>query len=211
MMDKTQHWQQVYQTKSSADVSWFQSVPQQSLDFIKGFNLGKDAAIIDVGGGDSLLVEELLKLGYTNITVLDISAAAIEKAKARLGDAAVNIKWIVSDILDFTPAEKYHCWHDRATFHFLTSTADTEKYVQIANGAIAENGKIVVATFSTEGPLKCSGLPVKQYSESLLSQTLQRWFKKIRCITTDHLTPFNTIQNFIFCSFTKSQFNYGHS
>ncbi len=209
-MSKKLHWQQIYQTKSPTNVSWFQQVPQQSLDFISSFNLHKAAAIIDVGGGDSLLVDALLKLGYTNITVLDISAAAIEKAKERLGDAAVNIKWIISDILDFTPAEKYDCWHDRATFHFLTSNADTEKYVQIANGAIAENGKIIVATFSTEGPLKCSGLPVKQYNESLLSETLQHWFKKLRCVTIDHLTPFNTIQNFIFCSFTKLHFNYGH-
>lgn len=208
-MDKQSHWQQVYQTKSATDVSWFQAVPQQSLDFIKSFNLDKTAAIIDIGGGDSLLVDALLQLGYTNITVLDISAAAIEKAKARLGAAAAKVKWIVSDILDFTPTEKYDCWHDRATFHFLTTAADTEQYVQIANSAVSENGKIVVATFSTEGPLKCSGLPVKQYNENLLSQTLQRWFKKIRCITTDHLTPFNTLQNFIFCSFKKTT-AYGH-
>lgn len=209
-MDKQSHWQQVYQTKSAADVSWFQAVPQQSLDFIKGFNLDKTAAIIDIGGGDSLLVDALLQLGYTNITVLDISAAAIEKAKSRLGTAAVKVKWIVSDILDFTPTEKYDCWHDRATFHFLTNSSETEKYVQIANGAVNENGKIVVATFSTEGPLKCSGLPVKQYNETSLSQTLQRWFKKIRCITTDHLTPFNTLQNFIFCSFKKTTLSHGH-
>jgi 2-polyprenyl-3-methyl-5-hydroxy-6-metoxy-1,4-benzoquinol methylase len=209
-MSKRSHWQQVYQTKSATDVSWFQAVPQQSLDFIKSFNLDKTAAIIDIGGGDSLLADELLKLGYTNITVLDISAAAIKKAKARLGATAKNVKWIVSDILDFAASEKYDCWHDRATFHFLTNAADTEQYVQIANSAVSENGKIVVATFSTEGPLKCSGLPVKQYNESLLSQTLQRWFKKIRCITTDHLTPFNTLQNFIFCSFKKTTLSHGH-
>ncbi len=210
-MDLQKHWQQVYTAKQLSEVSWYQPVPQQSLDFINSFNMDKTASIIDVGGGDSLLVDELLKLGYTNITVLDISAAAIERAQARLGNTAVNVKWIISDILNFVPGEKYDCWHDRATFHFLTSNADTEKYVQVANNAVRENGKIVVATFSTEGPLKCSGLAVKQYNEGLLSQTLQRWFKKIRCITTDHLTPFNTIQNFIFCSFKKSTAAYGHS
>lgn len=210
-MDKQQHWQTVYQTKSPADVSWFQQQPQQSLSFIKAFNLPKDAAIIDIGGGDSRLADNLLQLGYTNITVLDISAAAIEKARQRFSSKAPLVKWIVSDILDFKPAEKYDCWHDRATFHFLTREKDIEKYVSIANAAVKDDGRIVVATFSTTGPQKCSGLPVKQYDESLLGKTLQRWFKKIRCITTDHITPFNTIQNFIFCSFKKLHTGYGHS
>ncbi len=210
-MNIEQHWQTVYEEKSPTDVSWFQPQPQQSLDFILGFGLPLSAAIIDVGGGDSLLVDNLMQLGYTNITVLDISAAAIEKAKQRLGEKASLVKWIVSDILDFNPSSKYDCWHDRATFHFLTEENDIEKYVSIANAAIKGEGRIVVATFSSTGPLKCSGLPVKQYNESLLSKTLQRWFKKIRCITTDHITPFNTIQNFIFCSFKKLQISYGHS
>lgn len=210
-MDKQSHWQNVYQTKSLTDVSWYQQVPLQSLEFIEKFNLPKDAAIIDIGGGDSLLADNLLLLGYTNITVLDISAAAVEKAKQRLGANAARIKWIVSDILDFQPAEKYDCWHDRATFHFLTEQNDIERYVNIANAAVNTDGKIVVATFSTEGPLQCSGLPVKQYSETALSKTLQHWFKKIKCITADHITPFNTIQHFIFCSFQKLNFNYGHS
>jgi 2-polyprenyl-3-methyl-5-hydroxy-6-metoxy-1,4-benzoquinol methylase len=210
-MNKQSHWQNVYQTRSLTDVSWFQQVPRQSLEFIEKFNLSKDAAIIDIGGGDSLLADNLLQLGYTNITVLDISAAAIAKAKQRLGDNAAKVKWIVSDILDFRPAQQYDCWHDRATFHFLTAQADIDQYVKIANAAVNTAGKIVVATFNTEGPLQCSGLPVKQYNESTLSKTMQHWFKKIRCITTDHITPFNTVQHFIFCSFQKLHFNYGHS
>lgn len=210
-MDKQSHWQNVYQTKSLTDLSWYQQVPKQSLEFIEKFSLPKEAAIIDIGGGDSLLADSLLQLGYTNITVLDISAAAIEKAKQRLGAAAAGVKWIVSDILEFKPAEKYDCWHDRATFHFLTNQNDIDQYVNIANAAVNTNGKIVVATFSTEGPLKCSGLPVKQYNETMLSKALQYWFKKIKCITTDHITPFNTIQHFIFCSFQKLNVNHGHS
>lgn len=210
-MNRQQHWETVYQTKTPADVSWFQQQPQESLDFIHSFGLPKDAAIIDIGGGDSLLADHLLQLGYTNITVLDISAAALEKAKRRLGEKAGLVKWIVSDILEFKPALKYDCWHDRATFHFLTSSSDIEKYALTANAAIKEGGRIVVATFSTEGPVKCSGLPVQQYNENQLGKTLQRWFSKIRCITTDHITPFNTIQNFIFCSFSKQHLIYGHS
>lgn len=210
-MDKQLHWQNVYQTKSLTDLSWYQQVPKQSLEFIEKFNLPKNAAIIDIGGGDSLLADSLLQLGYTNITVLDISGAAIEKAKQRLGAAAGRIKWIVSDILEFKPEEKYDCWHDRATFHFLTDQNDIDQYVNIANAAVNTNGKIVVATFNTEGPLKCSGLPVKQYNETMLSKALQYCFKKIKCINADHITPFNTIQHFIFCSFQKLNFNHGHS
>lgn len=210
-MSLQSHWQNVYQTKSLTDVSWYQQEPRQSLEFIEKFNLDKNAAIIDIGGGDSLLADNLLQLGYTNISVLDISETAVEKAKRRLGADADKVKWIISDILDFKPEQKYDCWHDRATFHFLTEKQDIDRYVNIANAAVNANGKIVVATFNTEGPLKCSGLPVKQYNESTLSKTLQRWFKKIRCITTDHITPFNTVQHFIFCSFQKLNYTYGHS
>jgi 2-polyprenyl-3-methyl-5-hydroxy-6-metoxy-1,4-benzoquinol methylase len=209
-MNRKEHWENVFGKKKMTEVSWYQSLPKDSLDFINQFNLDKNAAIIDIGGGDSFLVDNLLQLGYTNITVLDISSAAIEKAKKRLGENAARIHWVVSDILDFTTEKKFDCWHDRAAFHFLTTAAEVEKYLSIAQQHISSNGKMVIGTFSTNGPEKCSGLPVKQYDENALSVVLQKWFTKIKCISTDHITPFKTIQHFLFCSFQK-QYNYGHS
>jgi hypothetical protein len=195
------HWEQVYQRKGSEQVSWTQAVPQTSLDFIHGFNLSKDASIIDIGGGDSKLVDFLLQEGYQDITVLDISEAALKKAKLRLGMKADSVKWIVSDITEFQPEERYDLWHDRATFHFLTTTQQISAYLETAGSAVGQY--LVVGTFSDNGPDKCSGLPVKQYSEIELQQTLSKDFQKIECITEDHPTPFNTLQNFVFCSFEK--------
>ena len=210
-MNRKKHWEKVFGTKKATEVSWYQPKPQDSLDFISQFNLPKTASIIDIGSGDSFLVDNLLDLGYTDITVLDISAAAIEKVKERLGEKASLVKWVVSDILNFTTEKKYDCWHDRAAFHFLTTQNEVDKYLEIAQGHITASGKMVIGTFSTEGPKKCSGLPVKQYDEKMLAGSLQKWFKKIRCINTNHITPFKTIQNFLFCSFQKQQYNYGHS
>ena len=202
-MNKQNHWNKVFTTKHFNEVSWYQQTPQHSLDFVKQFALPKTAAIIDIGGGDSFFADHLLQLGYTNITVLDISVAAIDKAKQRLGNKAASVNWIVSDILDFKSIVQFDCWHDRAAFHFLTSIEDINEYLSIAQQYIKPAGKLVIGSFSTEGPEKCSGLPVKQYNENILTATLQKWFEKIRCITTDHITPFKTIQNFLFCSFQK--------
>jgi ubiquinone/menaquinone biosynthesis C-methylase UbiE len=202
-MNLQSHWQSVYNTKSLQEVSWFQPVPQVSLDFLSESGISKDAAIIDVGGGDSFFADYLLNLGYTNITVLDISEAAISRAKKRIGKKANQIKWVVSDITEFVSEGQFDFWHDRATFHFLTSTEQIEKYLAIANNAITSSGKIVIGTFSESGPSKCSGLPIKQYNESLLTVLIKKWFQKIKCIHADHVTPFNTIQNFLFCSFKK--------
>lgn len=203
-MDIKQHWEKVYTTKQFTDVSWYQANPTVSLDFLSAFNMAKDASIIDVGGGDSYFVDHLLNLGYNNITVLDISKAAIEKAKNRLGDGAVAVNWVVSDITAYIPDRQFDFWHDRATFHFLTSPEQIDKYLAIANNAISPGGKIVVGTFSENGPEKCSGLPIKQYSESALTSLIKKWFHKIKCIHTNHITPFNTIQQFLFCSFKKA-------
>lgn len=202
-MSRKEHWEKVYSTKELQEVSWYQPTPQASLDFISGFNLPKDAAIIDIGGGDSLLVDYLLVLGFTNITVLDISEAAINRAKQRLGNKAGLVKWVVSDVLDFNPPCLYDFWHDRATFHFLTSPEDVERYINIAANAVGENGKMLIGTFSENGPEQCSGLQVKQYNEETLATLIKNWFAKIRCIHIDHTTPFNVIQNFLFCSFKK--------
>jgi ubiquinone/menaquinone biosynthesis C-methylase UbiE len=148
-------------------------------------------------------VDHLLNMGYTNVTVLDISQAAIDKVKKRLGNRANMVNWIVSNILDFKTDIKYDCWHDRAAFHFLTTAQEIETYLSIAQKNVKPGGKMIIGTFSDKGPEKCSGLLVKQYDENLLSSTLQKWFSKIKCITTDHITPFKTVQHFLFCSFQK--------
>lgn len=202
-MNPQAHWEKVYSTKKLNEVSWYQPTPQHSLDFIEQLTIPKTAAILDVGGGDSLLADHLLAEGFSNITVLDISEQAINRAKKRLGKNADKINWIVSDITEFSTEKKYDCWHDRAAFHFLTTAEQVEKYLAVAQKHLSETGRMIIGTFSTQGPEKCSGLPVKQYSEQSLTGALKKWFEKIRCITVDHITPFNTIQNFLFCSFKK--------
>lgn len=198
---KKEHWETIYQNKQPNEVSWTQEVPKMSLQFIHELNLPKSSSIIDIGGGESKLVDFLLDDGYTNITVLDISANAIERAKKRLGEKADRVKWIVSDILEFTPSENYDIWHDRATFHFLTNEKDIQKYVSLVSKYV--NKHLVIGTFSTEGPLKCSGLEITQYDEGSMEEKFSSHFKRLPCIKEEHITPFNTMQNFIFCSFQK--------
>ncbi|WP_374464848.1 class I SAM-dependent methyltransferase [Chryseobacterium sp.] len=199
--DNKNHWENVYETKNPDQVSWTQKKPQTSLDFITSSGLGKDASIIDIGGGDSNLVDFLLEEGYENITVLDISAKALEKAQERLGDAAGKVKWIASDITAFEPIETYDIWHDRAAFHFLTTPEQVSKYIDIAEKDV--NNFMIIGTFSKNGPTKCSGLDIQQYDDESLTEKFQAGFTKIKCITEDHITPFETIQNFVFCSFKK--------
>lgn len=203
MNTRQQHWENVYSTKQPHEVSWTQELPKTSLDFIHSFNLPKTASIIDVGGGDSKLVDYLLSEGYQNISVLDISQKAIERAKQRLGDRAAKVNWIVSDVTEFKPTTQYDCWHDRATFHFLTDSSDMNTYLTTARQALQPGAAMVIGTFSDKGPKKCSMLDVHQYTEEELQAQLQQGFEKIKCVTEDHLTPFNTTQNFLFCSFKR--------
>lgn len=201
MSNKQQHWENIYQNHQLTQVSWYEPIPETSLSIIKRFNLPLDAAIIDIGGGDSLLVDYLLLLGYTNITVLDISANAIERAQARLGEKAKLVNWLIHDVLDFTANRHYDLWHDRAAFHFFTKMNEQELYLDRVHKYLKPNGYLVLGTFSTEGPETCSGLPVRQYSENSLSKLFNKYFDKIRCFTKMHITPFHTVQSFIFCSF----------
>jgi 2-polyprenyl-3-methyl-5-hydroxy-6-metoxy-1,4-benzoquinol methylase len=202
-MNLKSHWNKVYSTRHQNEVSWYQSTPKVSLGFIHELNIPSTASVIDVGGGDSLLADNLLASGFTDITVLDISETAINRAKQRLGKEAEKINWIVSDIIELHTEKKFDCWHDRAAFHFLTTEEQVEKYLSVAQKHIASNGKMIIGTFSTNGPEKCSGLPVKQYSDQSLTSALKRWFDRIKCITMDHITPSKSIQNFLFCSFKK--------
>lgn len=201
--NKQKHWENIYQTKELKEVSWYQPTPKTSLDFIKELNVPTTARIIDIGGGDSFLVDYLLELGYQDVSVLDISETAIEKAKQRLGRKAKNVKWIVTDITSFKPTEKYDLWHDRAAFHFLTSEQDISIYLNTAQQSIKPNGFLIVGAFSEEGPKKCSGIDIRQYSETSMTQCFENLFTKIKCNVVDHKTPFDTTQNFIFCSFKK--------
>ena len=201
--DRKKHWETVYLTKLPNEVSWTQENPKTSLDFIRETHLGKSAKIIDIGGGDSKLVDFLLEEGYENISVLDISVKALERAQNRLGKSAEKIHWIVSEITEFKPQLEYDIWHDRATFHFLITAEQIEKYVAIAEKCI--NGFLVIGTFSDQGPKKCSGLDIKQYSESELETLFSNRFKKIKCISENHVTPFQTTQNFTFCVFEKKK------
>ncbi|WP_343670950.1 class I SAM-dependent methyltransferase [Chitinophaga sp.] len=203
MENKSAHWEHVYETKGPADVSWTQEVPQTSLNYINECQLPKDANIIDIGGGDSKLVDFLLEAGYQNITVLDISKAALNKAQQRLGEKASLVTWIVQDITTFSPKTTYDCWHDRAAFHFMTTPEQIQQYISVASNYIRKGGYAIIGTFSNDGPEKCSGLPVARYSETALTATLQVQFEKIKCITEDHITPFNTTQHFLFCAFRK--------
>jgi len=197
------HWETVYETKSPDQVSWTQKIPATSLEMIESFKLPKNAAIIDVGGGDSLLVDFLLSEGYSDVTVLDISSYALEKAKARMGDKSKLVKWIVNDITDFKPERKYDLWHDRATFHFLTSEDQIEKYLQITTDHAAKY--MIIATFSEQGPLKCSGLEIKQYSTTSLAERFEADYQKVSCLNENHTTPFDTKQNFTFCAFKRKE------
>ncbi len=202
-LDRKKHWENIYQTKDLKDVSWYQPTPTTSLEFLKQFNIPTSAKIIDIGGGDSFLVDHLLNLGYTDLTVLDISAASLDRAKQRLGDRAAKVKWIVADAATFKPTEQYDFWHDRAAFHFLTQEQEITNYIDTIQKSIKPAGILVIGTFSEQGPKKCSGIEIKQYSETTMTDLLKKFFEKVKCITVDHHTPFDTIQNFIFCSFKK--------
>lgn len=200
---RKKHWENIYQTKEFENLSWYEPVPETSLNFLKQSNIQKDAKIIDIGGGDSYFADNLLRQGYTDITVLDISENALQKAKKRLGPDASKIKWIVADAATFKPAEKYHFWHDRAAFHFLTEEEEINHYIQTVQESIEPEGIFVLGTFSKEGPEKCSGISIKQYSESEMTNRLKKYFQKVKCISMEHHTPSGKIQSFIFCSFKK--------
>tara|TARA_B100000989_G_C19487006_1_gene447955 strand:+ start:222 stop:839 length:618 start_codon:yes stop_codon:yes gene_type:complete len=201
MDQKKKHWENVFQTKKPLEMSWTEAYPKRSIELIQSFNLDKSAPIIDIGGGDSQLVDALLELGFTNLSVLDISGKALEQAQKRLGDRAQYVYWIESDILDFNPTKNYSLWHDRASFHFLTASNDIQKYIKIVTQSNAEH--LVIGTFSSSGPKKCSGLHITQYDSKKLKNCFSGSYNQIDSIEIEHITPFNSKQNFIFSRFNK--------
>ena len=199
------HWEKVYNQKNENEVSWYQKVPNISLDIIKSLNLNLNSKIIDIGAGESRLVDNLLDLGFNNIDVLDISKKSIEKAQNRLGIRSNKINWIVSDINDFKTEKKYDLWHDRAAFHFLKDPIQLSNYVDLANSSLNINGKIVLGTFSTDGPLKCSGIEVSRYNQKSISDVFSKFFNLLNYKHSNHPTPFNTTQEFLFSILSKKQ------
>ncbi|UGS22671.1 class I SAM-dependent methyltransferase [Flavobacterium channae] len=200
---KKQHWETVFTTKAENEVSWYQKQPQTSIQLIQACKVAKNAAIIDIGGGDSYLIDSLLDLGYTNLYLLDISEAALARAKNRLGDKAKQVNFINSDSLNFRSDVKFDVWHDRASFHFITYVNDVQKYKTNVVNALNSGGHFILGTFSEDGPKKCSGLDITQYSVEKLETILEEDFELENCFTEDHETPFDTIQNFIFAHYIK--------
>ena len=197
------HWQNVYDKKNENEVSWYQKSPKLSLDFVKSLNLSLDAEIIDIGAGESRLVDNLLEMGFVNLSVLDISSKSIEKTKKRLGLKSKLVNWIVSDINNFNPTKKYDLWHDRAAFHFLKDLVEIDNYVKLVKSSLHNQGNLIIATFSENGPLKCSGLEVSRYSENSISDLFNNDFELIKSQKSIHKTPFSTSQEFLFSKFKK--------
>lgn len=201
---KKEHWEKVFATKAENEVSWYQEKPETSIEFFRENNIAKNAKILEIGGGDSHLIDHLLEMGYENLTLLDISENALERIKKRLGEKATKVNFVISDILDFQTDERFDVVHDRASFHFITQDEDKVAYKDLIADLLNPMGLFFVGTFSENGPLKCSGLEITQYSESKFENLFSEDFDKLNCFTQDHETPFKTIQNFIFCTFKKN-------
>lgn len=201
-----QHWETIYASKDTTkEVSWYQDDPRTSIELILATGVEKSGNIIDIGGGDSQLVDKLLERGFKNLFVLDISSQAIKKAKERLGDKVESVTWIESDVLEFEINIHFDVWHDRAAFHFLIKREDIAKYVETAGRYIKPGLYLIISTFSINGPKKCSGLDITQYSEDSIKRTFGEKFNHIKSFEQVHTTPFETKQNFIWSVFQRSK------
>jgi 2-polyprenyl-3-methyl-5-hydroxy-6-metoxy-1,4-benzoquinol methylase len=197
------HWESIFKARPDAEHSWYQPNPEASLTMLKQCGLTTDARVIDVGAGDSKLVDELLERGYRNISVLDISATALDRTKRRLGSRGDHLHWIVSDVLDFEPQERFDAWHDRAAFHFLLTETDVRRYADLVTKAIRPGGCLVIGTFSLKGPKNCSGLEIRQYDSDQLSRVFGDSFILIQSFQDTHITPAGVHQEFVFCRFRR--------
>jgi len=204
MPARAEHWNTIYRQKSPEQMSWYEPKISASLYWFEKNKIPPRAGVIDIGGGDSTLVDDLLRMGFQDITVLDVSETAIQRAQARLGALASRVTWIVSDILDFKPQRHYMVWHDRATFHFLLNPEEINTYTRLACQSVEQGGWLIMGTFSERGPLKCSGLPVKRYAADELTSTFSLCFHQPECIPVEHYTPWGDVQPFTYCCFTRS-------
>jgi SAM-dependent methyltransferase len=197
------HWENVYITKGEKEVSWFQESPAPSLELMTLAGLSADAAVIDIGGGASRFVDALVERKIGRITVLDLSAAALDAAKERLGDKGARVEWVVADITTWEPFQTYDLWHDRAAFHFLTNASDRSAYVCHLKKAVRSGGHVIIGTFALDGPERCSGLPIMRYDEGMLGAILGTDFRLIDSRRHDHTTPWGIVQRFQFSTFRR--------
>jgi 2-polyprenyl-3-methyl-5-hydroxy-6-metoxy-1,4-benzoquinol methylase len=202
-LGRKRHWEDVYARKAENELSWFQAEPATSLDLIRRCGGGKNASLIDIGGGESRLVDHLLNAGYTDVTVLDLSENAIVATQKRLGSRAASVHWIVADVTNWSPVRKYRLWHDRAVLHFLTDPADRKTYKRAMLSAVEPGGCVVISTFALDGPERCSGLPVVRYSAETLAAELGPEVRLVGTVREDHATPWGAIQRFQFSRFTR--------
>lgn len=204
MSDRQAHWENVYSTKGENEVSWFQESPAISRDLIKAAAATRDSAIVDIGGGASRLVDSLLADGFRVLTVLDLSPAALNTARARVGRSGDTVEWIATDVTTWTPSRRYDIWHDRAAFHFLTDAGDRTAYVERLRAALRPGGQAIIGTFALDGPEKCSGLPVQRYDAASLQRTLGPDFTLAEVRTETHTTPWGSTQSFQFGRFART-------
>ena len=200
-MDHKKHWENIYQKKEIDGVSWYQKVPNESLQLIQKYSISNSDKIIDIGCGKSFLADNLLELNYNDISLIDISSNALKEVKDRLQNKSLN--FVETDILNFNSNDKYDIWHDRAVFHFITDLEGIKKYISLCNEYIKKEGILIIGTFAEDGPLKCSGLEIKRYSVENLRELFKENFEFIEGFKKLHSTPFNTQQSFTFCVFRK--------
>lgn len=201
--DRATHWNTVYDTKGD-DVSWYQAVPTTTLDLLDALRVDRDASIIDLGGGASVVVDHLLARDFTDVSVLDVSKVALDNTKTRLGPAAERVHWLHRDIFDWTPERRYDLWHDRAVFHFLIDSDEREAYLHVLRSGIAEDGTVIIATFDAHGPTHCSGLPVVRYGPTELAQIFAPHFDLVHTRSEEHLTPAGLVQPFTWVALSPS-------
>ena len=198
-MNRKDHWESVYETKTSPLVSWYEATPATSLELLQSAGLTSSSHVIDVGGGDSRLVDTLLNRGVAHLTVVDISGHALARSRARLGSRAASVEWIEGDITQVPlRAASFDLWHDRAVFHFLSEPADRTRYVAVAHEALRPEGRLVIGTFAENGPERCSGLPVMRYSAAALAAEFAPHFSLETAASYEHRTPSGAIQPFTF-------------
>ncbi len=202
-MDRRAHWERVYSKKAPSELSWFEPLPETSIRFIEAAGLGQGARILDIGCGTSTLVDQLLTLGYHNIGVLDVAAAALRECRQRLGSRAAGVEWIECDVTEFKSRHQWDLWHDRAVLHFLTEPADMEAYRNALLTALSDQGQAVIATFGPQGPTRCSGLNVRRFDIDSLQEVLGADMELVDHRLQDHVTPSGVAQQFLFCRFRR--------
>jgi trans-aconitate methyltransferase len=198
MAERKTHWENVYREKQPDEVSWFQEHPEKSLEMIRVTEVGLNEPIIDVGGGASTLVDQLLHAGYSDVSVMDISGAALAHSRSRLGAEAGQVAWIEGDVTEFVPSRQYALWHDRAVFHFLTRESDRRNYLHVLQEALPPGGQVIIATFAPDGPEKCSGLAVERYGADKLQAALGAGFELLNTVKEAHRTPAGQLQHFAY-------------